>query len=122
MSTNTVAAALLAATLAAVLSGCGVCETINEKASEAVLRTNLRTLRDVIDQYHGDRRRYPESLSALIAAGYLRKVPVDPFTHSDSTWQITYETPPRPDGARGIVDVHSGAPGTTRQGVPLAKL
>lgn len=116
---NAISAAILVASLGTVLLGC--CDS-NDRASEAVLRTNLHTLRDVIDQYHGDRKRYPESLRALVDAGYLRKVPLDPYTRSDSTWQITYETPSRPGAARGIVDVRSGAPGTTRQGVPLAKL
>jgi general secretion pathway protein G len=119
---NTIAAAILVATLSAALSGCGVWERMKDKASEAVLRTNLATLRDVIAQYHGDRKRCPASLSALVDAGYLRKVPLDPFTRSDSTWQVTYEASPGPGSARGIMDVHSGAPGTTRQGVPLTKL
>ena len=118
---NTISAAILLASLGAALLGC-YDKSAKERAAEAVLRTNLHTLRDVIDQYHGDRKRYPESLRALVDAGYLRKVPLDPYTYSNSTWQVTYETPSRPGAARGIVDVHSGAPGNTQEGVPLAKL
>jgi general secretion pathway protein G len=91
-------------------------------ALEAVLRTNLHTMRDVIGQYHGDRGRYPESLEVLIDAGYLRKVPIDPFTKSQVTWRLTYEGRPGMDGTRGIVNVHSGARGTARDGRPLAGL
>lgn len=92
------------------------------RALEAVLRTNLHTMRDVIGQYHGDKGSYPESLDALIDAGYLLKVPVDPFTKSRETWRLTYEGRPAMDGTRGIVNVHSGARGSTRDGRPLASL
>jgi general secretion pathway protein G len=93
-----------------------------EGALEMVLRTNLHTMRDVIGQYHGDRGRYPESLEVLIDAGYLRKVPIDPFTKSTVTWRLTYEGRPGMDGTRGVVNVHSGARGTARDGRPLAGL
>jgi general secretion pathway protein G len=98
------------------------CTTPNLGAYEQVLQTNLHTLRDVIGQYHGDKGRYPESLEALIDAGYLRKVPMDPFTKSRETWRLTYEGKPGPDGTRGVVDVHSGAPGAARDGRLLARL
>src|SRR4029079_8313730 len=61
------------------------------RANEAVLKTNLRTLRDVIDQHHGDKGFYPASLEALVDAGYLRKIPVDPITKSSDTWVVEYE-------------------------------
>jgi general secretion pathway protein G len=89
---------------------------------ERVLQTNLHTLRDVIGQYHGDKGRYPESLDALVDAGYLRKIPMDPFTNSRETWRLTYEGRPGQDGTRGVVDVHSGAPGAARDGRLLARL
>jgi len=79
-------------------------------------------MRDVIAQYHGDKGRYPESLDDLIDAGYLRKVPLDPFTKSTVTWRLTYEGRPGPDGIRGLVNVHSGAHGTAHDGRPLASL
>jgi general secretion pathway protein G len=89
------------------------------RASEATLKQNLRTMRDVIDQYYGDKGRYPASLEALVEAGYLRKVPVDPITRSADTWVVEYEevdpdNPPAEtdegDGSPGIVDIHSGSP------------
>ena len=36
------------------------------RARESVLKTNLRTFRDVIDQHYGDKGRYPKSLQALV--------------------------------------------------------
>jgi general secretion pathway protein G len=95
------------------------------KANEAVLKTNLRTLRDVIDQYLGDKGRYPPSLDALVEKGYLRKVPIDPITKRSDTWTtVLEETDPDAsasgDGGEdqqpGIIDVHSGAEGTALDG------
>ena len=89
------------------------------KASEATLKQNLRTMRDVIDQYYGDKGRYPASLEALVEAGYLRKVPTDPITRRSDTWLLEYEevNPDNPpaetdegDGSPGIIDIHSGSP------------
>ncbi len=98
------------------------------RANEAVLRTDLRTLRDCIDQYYGDKGHYPESLEALVQAGYLRKVPNDPMTKRSDTWvQVPEESTPDPsqqpppeaeggDLKPGIADVHSGSPFTALDG------
>ena len=87
-----------------------------DKAKEAVLRTDLRTFRDVIDQYYADKGKYPASLEALVEDGYLRNLPIDPMTKSADTWVPQYEepkldeAPPESDGEAepGIMDVHSG--------------
>src|SRR6185369_10834509 len=47
---------------------------VPRRANEAVLKTNLHTLRDVIDQYYGDKGKYPTGLQQLVETGYLRKV------------------------------------------------
>jgi general secretion pathway protein G len=92
---------------------------VPRRANEAVLKTNLHTMRDVIDQYYGDKGKYPTSLDQLVEKGYLRKIPVDPMTKRNDTWEFEYEETsddnPRPEtetdeGAPGIVDVHSGSP------------
>ena len=75
-------------------------------AREAVLRTDLRTFRDVIAQYREDRGAYPGSLEALVREGYLRMIPVDPITKSSASWTVDRVTV---DGRTGIADVHSGA-------------
>jgi general secretion pathway protein G len=74
------------------------------KAREAALKQGLFLLRDVIDQYRADRGKYPQALTDLTAAGYLRSLPTDPFTRSTTTWQ---EIPDQVEG--GIFDVHSGS-------------
>jgi general secretion pathway protein G len=97
------------------------------RAKESVLKTNLRTLRDMIDQYYGDKGKYPTALSALVDEGYVRRLPVDPITKSSDTWvpvfeQIDPDHPPAEtdtDPSKpGIVDVHSGAPGNSLDGSP----
>jgi general secretion pathway protein G len=97
------------------------------RAHEAVLKTNLRTMRDVIDQHYGDKGRYPTSLQALVEEGYLRKIPIDPVTKRTDTWVPEYEEidqdhPPAEtdsvEGKPGIIDVHSGAPGLSLDGTP----
>src|SRR5205085_8126307 len=57
------------------------------KAREAVLRQDLFTMRDLLDQYRADKGKYPATLTALVTATYLRAVPVDPITQSATTWQ-----------------------------------
>jgi general secretion pathway protein G len=105
---------------------------VPRRANEAVLKNNLRTLRDVIDQHYGDKGKYPTSLEALVDGGYLRKIPIDPITKRNDTWQLVYEeidpdNPPaetetEEDGQPGIVDVHSGSPLTSLQdGTPYSE-
>lgn len=93
------------------------------RAKEAVLKTDLHTFRNVIDQFFADRGYYPESLDDLVAKGYLRAVPKDPITKSKSTWITVLadeagqqDTDLTGQGRSGIYDVHSGAPGTATDG------
>lgn len=88
-----------------------------ERSKEAVLRENLASLRDAIDQYHADQQRWPASIEALAEARYLRAVPIDPITDRADTWLVT----PPPDGQEGIYDVHSGADGPSLDGRPYSE-
>ena len=103
---------------------------VPRRANESVLKTNLRTMRDVIDQYHGDRGNYPPSLEELVTKGYLRKVPVDPITKRNDTWVLVLEeidpdAPPaeteQGEEGPGIIDVHSGSPLTSLDGTPYSE-
>lgn len=87
-----------------------------ERAKEAVLRENLATMRDAIDQYHADTGSWPDSLEALVARRYLRAVPVDPITESNQTWVAVAA----PEGG-GIQDVRSGATGSGLDGIPYSQ-
>jgi general secretion pathway protein G len=87
-------------------------------AKEAVLRDDLFTLRNVIDQYTLDKQKAPQSLDDLVSGGYLKAVPKDPFTGASDTWQVTTDdtlmdpTQTQP----GITDVHSGSSGVGSDG------
>lgn len=100
-----------------------------DKAKEAVLRTDLRTFRDVIDQYYADKGKYPESLEVLVEDDYLRSIPIDPMTKSNGTWVPQFEEPkidapaPESEGETqpGIMDVHSGSDQTGSNGKPYSE-
>ena len=87
------------------------------RAKEAVLKQNLFTIRDVIDQYYADKQKYPDSLDDLVSAGYFRKLPVDPMT-GKADWETeTFSggeegqlEPTESQETGGIWDVHSADP------------
>ena len=88
------------------------------RANEAVLNEDLFRMRDAIDQYSADKGNYPAALDALVSEGYLRKIPVDPFTKSADTWQTVPSEPDpnNPTAEPGIYDVKSGSDGTALDG------
>jgi general secretion pathway protein G len=87
-------------------------------ANEAVLKQDLYTLRNAIDQYTQDKMKAPQGLDDLVSAGYLRALPKDPFTNSSSTWQTVQEdvTQALDQTQTGITDVHSGSSQTSTDG------
>jgi general secretion pathway protein G len=105
------------------------------RANEAALKTNLRAMRDVIDQYYGDQGAYPPSLEELVEKGLLRGIPVDPFTKSNETWVPTYEDEDEGvdqaglfaaddallEEGKGIIDVHSGSDLLSIDGEPYSE-
>ncbi|MFQ5768748.1 MAG: type II secretion system protein [Acidobacteriota bacterium] len=92
------------------------------KAREAVLKTNLATLRDVIDQYYADKAHYPFSLEDLVDEGYLRTIPIDPITRSTDSWDLIYSNSDdaNPDEEQGIFDVKSSSPDIALDGTAYA--
>ncbi len=77
------------------------------RAKESVLMSNLFTMRSVIDQFTYDKERPPSSLDELVSEGYLRDVPLDPFTETRASWQVVNDT--GPTGESGVWDVRSGS-------------
>lgn len=106
-------------------------KNVPRRAAESVLRADLRTFRDVLDQYKGDQGNYPTSLEALVEEGYLRSIPLDPITKSTDTWTVVFEEidpemiPAETDfgeeGQPGIVDVHSGSFELSVGGTPYSE-
>jgi general secretion pathway protein G len=95
------------------------CET---RTREAVLRDHLYTLRALIDRFTLDNGRAPSRLEELVEKGYLGRLPTDPFTGSNQTWQETKEDAPlSPEQTSlGIVDVHSGSSELSLEGSPYS--
>lgn len=87
-------------------------------SQEAVLRDDLFQMRSLIDQYTLDKQQAPQSLQDLVTAGYLRALPKDPMTNSNTTWQpVTDDTLMSADEQQpGIVDVHSGSDAVSLEG------
>lgn len=81
------------------------------RAKESVLKQDLFTMRQVIDQYTLDKQKAPQGLDDLISAGYMKKLPVDPFTSRADSWvpvqDDTLQDPSQTEP--GISDVHSGS-------------
>lgn len=99
------------------------------RAKESVLKTNLRTIRQAIDQHYGDLGFYPETLEGLADEGYLRNVPLDPIT-GEREWDTIYEVAEDDfgelpetelDHAPGIIDVHSLSEETAVDGTPYSE-
>src|ERR1041384_5859359 len=80
------------------------------RAREAVLKQDLQTMRNAIQQYTLDKQQAPQSLEELTTAGYLREIPLDPITRNRD-WHVDSEDVLlSPDQtASGITDVHSSS-------------
>jgi general secretion pathway protein G len=87
------------------------------QARESVLRSNLNTLRNVIQQYTLDKQKAPQSLDELVTAGYLRQIPVDPMTRQ-TNWEVVQEDVMQAVDQQdpGITDVHSASNATASDG------
>jgi general secretion pathway protein G len=80
-------------------------------AKEAVLKEDLHTMRVAIDSYTVDKQKAPQTLDDLVQAGYLKTMPVDPFTRRSDSWvPVQSDSLSSLDQTQsGIDDVHSGA-------------
>jgi general secretion pathway protein G len=85
--------------------------TAVKHSREAVLKEDLFVLRGAIDSYTMDKQKAPQSLDDLTSEGYLKAIPEDPMTHSNTTWVTdTGDSVHSLDQSEpGIDDVHSGS-------------
>jgi general secretion pathway protein G len=76
----------------------------------------------LIDRFTLDNRLAPARLEELVEGGYLGRLPADPFTGSNETWQVQKEDAPLSpkQTALGIVDVHSGSNLVSPEGTPYS--
>jgi len=79
-------------------------------SKETVLRANLQTLRNMIQQYTLDKQAAPNSLDDLVGAGYLREIPKD-IGGTSTSWELVFceefLSPEQSDS--GLCDVKSGS-------------
>ena len=115
---------LIVISLIMVLASIGLAQYRNSvtAAKEAVLKDDLFKLRDAIDQYYADKGEYPASLDALASEGYLREMPVDPFTRTRDSWQtvLAEPDPNNPTAMSGVYDVKSGSDAMALDGTRYA--
>jgi general secretion pathway protein G len=92
-------------------------------AKEAVLKEDLHVLRQQIDAYTNDKEKAPQSLDDLVQAGYLKEIPMDPMTHSNTTWVTSTDDSIQSldQTESGITDVHSGSSEPGSDGRPYSE-
>lgn len=78
------------------------------RAKEAVLKQDLQTMRNAIQQYTLDKAAGPQSLDDLVSSGYLREIPTDPITR-ERDWHTDFDNVllSTDQASPGITDVHS---------------
>ncbi|MFW1748110.1 type II secretion system protein [Acinetobacter guillouiae] len=69
---------------------------------ERVLKQNLMTIRNSIDQFYSDKGYYPETLNDLVKARYLRMIPIDPTLNRAEWLTINDEV-----SGKGVYDIKS---------------
>lgn len=115
---------LVVISIIVVLASIGMAQYRNSviRAREAVLKEDLFRMRDAIDQYYADKTKYPSALEDLVTGGYLREIPIDPFTNSKETWQAVNAEANVNDTAAepGIYDVKSGSEESSLDGTRYA--
>jgi general secretion pathway protein G len=78
------------------------------RSREAVLKQDLYTMRQAIQQYTLDKQAAPGSLDDLVQAKYLGSIPVDPITRTKDWHTDSEDILLSPEqSASGITDVHS---------------
>ena len=92
------------------------------RAKEAVLKTNLKEIRDNLEKDYADKGRYPAGLEELVPK-YFKRIPDDPFMKNNTSWVAIFEDEdeeePQPgpapgegqegESGPGIIDVHSAS-------------
>ena len=116
---------LIVMTLIIILASIGMTQyrSAVTRAEEAALKENLFRMRDAMDQFYADKNKWPADLAELVAEGYIREVPTDPFTKSKDTWQTRQAEPDanNPAATGGVDNVHSGSDRTALDGTKYSE-
>jgi general secretion pathway protein G len=90
-------------------------------ARETVLRDDLFKMRSLLDQYAADKGKLPQSLDDLVSSGYVRELPVDPFTGQKDWAATSGDDPNSSEGGQGVTDVHSASSEVSSEGTPYSE-
>ena len=101
------------------LAGCDTGWFLKDK--EIILKNDLFTLRNSIDEYTYDKKKAPQSLDDLVREGYLKQIPTDPIT-GRADWNPTMEADVQNSQGYeiGIVDIHSSSDQLSSEGPPYS--
>ncbi|HEX8398386.1 MAG TPA: prepilin-type N-terminal cleavage/methylation domain-containing protein [Pyrinomonadaceae bacterium] len=80
-----------------------------QHARETVLKDNLYQMRKMISQYSADKGKLPPSLDALVEAGYVKELPIDPMTDQPDWEAEMGEDPNLTQGEQGVINVRSSS-------------
>lgn len=83
---------------------------------ETVLKYDLFQLRQAIDKYHAEKKRYPTKLGSLVSEGYISQIPADPFTNR-ADWKAVH----KPSEGPGVFDVRSASNATAADGTAYSQ-
>ena len=88
---------------------------------EEALKRDLQTMRQAIDNYTMDKREAPQSLEDLVAAHYIREIPVDPVCeHRNWNPHFGDTVLPPEQMTVGLDDVSSGCNKVGSNGRPYS--
>src|ERR1700730_10684191 len=90
-------------------------------AREAVLHDDLYKMRSLLDKYAADKGKLPQALDDLVTSGYMRELPVDPFTDQKDWVPTSGDDPNSTSGEQGITDLHSASPEVSTDGRPYSE-
>ena len=80
------------------------------RSREAALKTDLRDMREAIQNYTNDKDAAPNSLDDLVSDHYISRVPADPISGQPDWTTENCDLLLSPDqGSTGICDVHAGS-------------
>ena len=95
-----------------------------KNAREAVLREDIHVMRQAIDSFTMDTEKAPQSRDELVQSGYLKEIPRDPMTQSDTTWVTDTDSALQSvdqQPSDGIANVHSGSGQAGTDGRPYSE-
>ncbi len=88
-----------------------------QRTRETALKKNLYIFRETLNNFYKDHERWPETIESLVSQGYIRNIPLDPFTEEADSWVAVPSEPGKTD----VYDIKSGASGVSLDGVPYAE-